>query len=732
MFRAVSTLSLFRVLVAALFLISLCEGQVTVGKISGTVTDQSGALMPGVIVTAIAQGTGVSTQAVTSENGGYVFPSLVAGTYTVTTGKTGFGTRREDGIVLDAASSRVVNFALSPGTVTETISVTATEAQVKTDSAEVSDTLDTRKLDQIAMNGRNYMELVNFLPGVAVGTLDPSSVGSSTIGSSINGSRTPSTGVSMDGVNTLLTDNNQGQIVVPNPDTIAEVKILTASYAAEYGGNLGAQITVVTKSGTKEFHGSLFEYLRNSDFDARSFFAATREPLHLNDFGGTFGGPIFVPHKLNADRNKFFFFGGIEDKYQHTETAAVSVIPTLLEREGNFTLSSIKPIDPLSGAPFPGAIIPVNRFSYNGPRMLAVYPVPNSNSPAGNFVLNPLSVSDPFEMQIKLDYILNDKTRITGSAAYDSFATWNNGGALGIAKPGSWGGQPGAFGGINATTTITPNLVNYASSNVAIDHSTHAIPSPELSRTALGIDFPELSPAPGITPQNSYGSAPKITMTGYTGYGNADPGLGKGTTSIQFSDDLTYVRGSHVFKFGAMVIRGRDNENTCGCSNENGTFAFSTAAAQTSKNVIADVLLGNFYEYTQDLYSEHSLTRSTTFETFAQDSWKVNGRFTVNYGVRYSLDRLPHSPEGNESIFDPALYNPAQAVTVSPTTGAIVAGSGNIYNGMSLREAPGPTFRTRTGYLTSRSLLASSIHCSMDSRQASGKPRRKILHRALE
>ncbi len=314
--------------------------------------------------------------------------------------------------------------------------------------------------------------------------------------------------------------------MVPNPDTIEEVKVVTASYAAEYGGNAGAMVTLITKSGTKQFHGSLFEYLRNDKFDARSFLATVKEPLHLNDFGATIGGPVYIPKKWNTDRNKLFFFGGFEQKYYHFQTAAVSLVPTALERVGNFTQSSVKPIDPTTNAPFPGAIVPPAAWSQNGPKQLAVYPLPNYTSAAGNFVRNPLTAQEPLEEQVKLDYLVTSNTRISTSAARETWYTWNDGGALGIQPNVNGGGsQPGWLTGLNATTTITPRLLNYASFNVATEHFQHAIPTPTLSRSALGITYPELSPV------NQYNTAPKIVLSGLTGYGPGDPGAGKGQIS---------------------------------------------------------------------------------------------------------------------------------------------------------------------------------------------------------
>jgi len=652
-----------------------------VGRIIGTVTDESGLAVPGAKVTLIQPTTGFSEQVLTSETGSYVFSSVAPGSYTITAEKAGFEKRQENGVVLDAASSRTVDLQMAVGSVAQTVTVTANEAEIKTDSGDVAGTIATRQITNIAMNGRNYFSLLNLLPGVTTSTTDPASVGVNLTGTYINGSRSPSTGVYIDGINNLSVDQNSYQLIVPNPDIIDQVKVNTASYTAEYGGNAGAMVIITSKSGSKQFHGSLFEYLRNNLTDAKSYLAQSKEPLHFNDFGATIGGPIFIPGRFNADKSKLFFFTSFEQKFYHYQTAAVSLIPTMLERQGNFSQSKVQPKDPTTGLPFLNAMVPQNRWSYNGPLLLAPFPQTNSTSAAGNYVRNPLTATDPLQETAKVDYLLSEKTRISGTAARESWFTFNNGGALGLTPNTNGGGsQPGWIAGINVTTTFSPTFLNYASVNAAAEHFVNNRPTATMSRSALGITFPELSPAS----LNIYNTAPTLTLSGYTSYRLGDPGAGKGQSSYDFHDDVTLVRGAHVLKAGAEFLRARDNENGCGCGNTNGNVTFNTSAAQSTGNVIADALLGNFYQYTQDEYGFFSWIRYSLYEFYAQDSWTINKHLHLDYGVRWSLDTPPYSPVGNESIFLPSLYTPANAVTVSPTTGTITPNSGNVYNGLAL------------------------------------------------
>jgi len=661
----------------SIFSTALCYGQINVGRITGTVTDQSGAVVPGVTVNAEEESSGVRSVAITGENGSYVFTSLTPGSYNLRVEREGFTGVRQTGIVLDAASSRTVNVVLNPGVVTESISVSAGAEQIKTDSGEVSSTLDNRKLDQIAMNGRNYYNLVRLLPGVTTNPTDPAAIGVNMTGTFINGSRNPSTGVFLDGVNNIANDQNSYQAVVPNPDTIAEIKVLTSSYTAEHGGNAGAMITIISKSGGKEFHGSLFEFFRHHKLDARSFLAAQREDLRLNDFGATFGGPVFIPRKFNPDRNKLFFFTSFEKKIYHFKTAAVSVVPTALERAGNFQGTRLgTPIDPSTGAPFPSAIVPATRWAPNGPRLIDIYPLPNSSSSAGNFVRNPLTALEPLTFQQKLDFVPSDKMRVTATYAMNTDFRWNDGGNLGITRSVLGTGQPGWIAGTNMTYMISPTLLNYISFGVNHQDFSFEPPVPSLDRKVSGLNYPLL---PGVNP---YNSRPRMNLAGLTGLSYAFPS--KGNTTFELRDDVTKVMGGHILKAGVMFSRSRDNENTTGFRNEGGTLTFNNSATSSARNPVADALLGNFFQYTQDQYSVFGWARFSTFEAYAQDSWTVNRRLHLDLGVRYSLAALPYTPVGNVSVFFPSIYDRNKAVTVDSRSGAIVAGSGDIYNGLAL------------------------------------------------
>src|SRR5712692_10368191 len=357
---------LSRTLLLIVVFVASLAAQSTVGSISGIVTDSSGAAVPGCLVSANNTQTGQKVSVRTQETGYYVFASLPTGVYALTAEKEGFRMSERSGVILDAASRRTADFALEVGAVTESVNVAAGVEQVQTSSGEIGRLINNQQLNEIALSGRNYSQLLRLIPGAVATNLDPFSLALSTTGQRINGVRSDSIYFTFDGIENMDNGGMINAAVNPNADTIAEVKILTSSYSAEFGGRSGALVNVVTKSGTKEFHGALFEFVRNDSFDARSFFARQVDPLRFNDFGYTLGGPVYVPHRFNTDRNKLFFFISQEWKYTHLGVVRLGIVPTALERTGDFRGSSLAaPRDPLNNQPFPDRVVPASRFSKN-------------------------------------------------------------------------------------------------------------------------------------------------------------------------------------------------------------------------------------------------------------------------------------------------------------------------------------------------------------------------------
>ena len=367
--RAVSTLA------SLVLLCGLAWGQSNVGELSGQVSDATGAAVPGCTVTATHTQTGLKRSVVTQDNGIFVFAALPEGKYDVVAQKQGFRSAEQTGVVLDAATRRSVDFRMEVGALTESVSVSAAVEQVQTASGDATRVISDRQLSQVALNGRNYSQLLRLIPGAVATTLDPFGLALSTTGQRINGIRSDSIVFNVDGAENMDNGGNSNAAVNPSADAIAEVKILTSGYSAEFGGRSGALINVITKSGTQKFHGTLFEFVRNDFFDARTFFARQVDPLRFNDFGYTLGGPVFIPKTWNTEKQKLFFFLSQEWKYSHIGSTRVNVVPTAAERSGDFRASTLAaPVDPSNNQPFPDRTIPAARFSRDGPRLLTPIP----------------------------------------------------------------------------------------------------------------------------------------------------------------------------------------------------------------------------------------------------------------------------------------------------------------------------------------------------------------------
>ncbi|HYO80905.1 MAG TPA: TonB-dependent receptor [Bryobacteraceae bacterium] len=649
--------------------------QINTGQIAGKVFDSTGAVVPGVSVTATNEGTGLAQSISTDANGNYSFPSLARGNYSVRSTKEGFRSAERSGVVVEAASRLGLDFTLEVGQVSEAVSVVAQAQQVQTSSGDLSTVVTERQLSQIALNGRNYTQLLRLIPGSATtGNLDAFGLGLSTTSQRVNGIRTNSLYFMVDGADNMDNGGNSNAIITPNVDTISEVRVLTSSYAAEFGGRSGGMVNVVTKSGTREFHGSAFEFVRNDVFDARSFFAQSKPPLRFNNFGWTLGGPVFWPGKFNSDRQKLFFFGGQEWKFNRQSTVQTSNVPTAAERQGDFRDSTLPaPQDPLTRQPFPDRIVPPSRWSRNGPALLKPYPLPNFAGPGGNYVATAANRTDTTENMIKLDYLPSANQQFMYRFTHQDWDIFNGfqGSSTGIVPGGR--PRPGWTTVLSHSYTVNPTTINYISLSVSANQIQGLPANDILRRDALGLSYPEIFAA------NNYQVGPSLNVAGFTGY-NVGDRIRNLNTTFQLRDDFSKVVGSHTLKFGAHYTRSRKDQNNSG-ANDNGTVTFNTSAAGSSRNVIADVLLGNFQNYTEGQVDTSWFARYDQFELYAQDSWRVSRKLTVELGLRYNLVFPLYSALGNFTTFDPARFRPEAAPSVNPGNGALDT-PGDPWNGL--------------------------------------------------
>src|SRR5690242_9848247 len=375
--------------------------QTTTAAVLGIVRDQTGAAVPGVEVTAQNVATSQSRRAVSDDTGSYLIPNLPVGEYTVTALKQGFRKFVQNGVTLVVNQNARVDIALSLGDASQSVTVTSESTGVETRSTTVGELVDRKRIQELPLNGRNAMALALVVPGV-ISVTAPTIVSQSRSGPTITvaGGRNTQNEFRLDGIsNKNLTQNTA--LNFPSPDALQEFTIMTSNYSAEYGRNSGGVIVAVTKAGTNSLHATLWEYVRNTDLNARNFFSTTKPTLVQNQYGFTAGGPVI--------RNKLFFFGSFQGTdVRQTSLLATARPPTAAERQGDFSNSSVNPNDPLTGQKFPNNMIPVSRFDPTSIAVMNKY-MPLANTADGRWVfLNPQPSTDNQYLG-RVDYLISRK-----------------------------------------------------------------------------------------------------------------------------------------------------------------------------------------------------------------------------------------------------------------------------------------------------------------------------------
>jgi hypothetical protein len=660
------------------------SAQTTTARISGTVTDTSGGVLPGVSVTATNTGTALTRTTTTDAAGAYVFVDLPIGTYTVKTELAGFKSGVKTGYTLNADARITVDFKLEVGSVSESVEVTAAGEMVNTTSGEVARVVDSEQVKNLALNGRNYMQLATLVPGTPV--LDTNALDIMTglgINTSVNGSRTNASLLTVDGGFNMDSGSNNSQISNVGIDFINQVKIQTSNFSSEYGRNSGASINVVTKSGTNDFHGSAFEYARNDKLDANNFFAKQKgvpnAKLRYNDPGWSFGGP--------AMRNKLFFFGGEEWKRIRRDTSPTfRTMPTTAEERGDFSGISAIIKDPLTGQPFPGNIIPANRITADGRAIADVYAamakraVSYTDSPISNNALfqNP----NPFNFRedvVRLDWQQSNRQRYTLRIISDNYDLTDPGGTFinsQLPTVPTERKRPGRNIQVSHAWTLSSTLVNEAKANAAWNGQRIPPVGDTWKRDTYGFAYPQLYTNGGRFET----SIPNTSISGFASFQGASASLLSPTTDIAFNDSLSWLKGPHTAKFGVLIVRNRKDQN--GRSPYAGSVSFATAGnANTTGNAFADALLGNFRTYSEAQSDPIGFFRFWQDEAFASDTWRLSRKMSLEYGVRFQYHIPTYTQANNMASFDPAQYDPSKAVTVL-NNGTILANSGNPFDGM--------------------------------------------------
>lgn len=697
-------------ILAMLFVAYAAKAQDT-GYISGTVTDKTGAVVAGAEVVVASAGGSATHSTTTNADGAYVVAGLPGGSYNIVVTAKGFSKYSAKNVVLDVAQKIRVDIQLSVGAVTEEVVVTGESvAQVETQSSDLTSTITSKQIDNLVLNGRNFTQLVNLAPGVVSQTgQDDAKVGVyGNVAYSMNGGRTEYNNWELDGGDNMDNGSNSTLNVYPNPEAIAEFKVLTSNYGAQYGRNGSGTVEVETKSGTSSFHGSAFEYLRNEFFNARSWEegadpTAPKAPYKKHDFGYTIGGPVYIPNHYNTDKKKTFFFFSEEwrrEKNPHT-TGAVNV-PSDPERAGNFsdlcspTAGVIDkknfpdcPVNPATGLRFAGDTVTIDPV---GQGLLSLIPKAeaglfNNGFPA---VVQTVSLPETWrEELIRVDHNINDNYRLTFRYIHDSWQTqtenplWGNGTSFEDINTEFVG--PGTSFVARLNANITPTLLNEFVASYTADHIfLTAINNPPLpAGFPMGVLFKNGQggklPAISLGNNVAYGGGFSAD-TGYFPWNNANP-------VYTYRDNLTKIIGTHTLQFGFYAAFAQKNEQNSPYIQGILTFDSSNKSIPSTGNAFADLLTGRVAQFSQVNLQAKYYNRYRIVEPYFQDDWRVTPRLTLNLGLRLSLygtyrERYRHAFSFSPSAFVNGGSPAIDDGSVTGQEGAFIPGAGNPFNGI--------------------------------------------------
>jgi hypothetical protein len=674
----------------------------TSGEITGLVTDPSGAAVSGATVTVTNKATGATRRATTNTEGLYAFPSLLPGMYELKVEAAGFKTAQLGNITLEVQQTARRDIAMEIGAVGETVTVTSEGALINAENATVGTVIENKRIVDLPLNGRNFLQLVATAPNVSFGFNNAGQAGSRQGGTraaqniSVAGQRSYFNRFTIDGVeNTDVNFNTP--VVLPSIDALQEFKVQTGIYPAEFG-RATTQINVSTKSGTREYHGVLFEFLRNNALDAQIYdFTGTRpkgtktQPFKWNQYGFTLGGPVWLPKKLFGpigydNRERVFFMTNFEGFRERRTGLGRYNLPPTAWRSGNFSQLANPIFDPLTRTQFPGNIIPQNRIHPTSLKLLEFYPAPT---------LNPNALGLNHE-QPQGNLIDKDQLIARGDFIESSASSW--------AGRYSWGDEvqlsPGLkLNGTKLLTTVRQVMVS----------NTRTFGGNKVNEARFGYNsffnslgrelansrdvVAELNiPGVSLGPPISWG-IPSIAISGFSGFGDDSEGpYVNNNKTFQAVDNFSWTLGSHTVKFGGELRW--DQYNQVGNQFARGAFLFepnvtSNLGASGTGNSFADFLLG----YCKRCEASVSLA-VIEFRAFSQyfyfdDSWKITPRLTLNFGLRYEYTPPWLDKTGRlVNIHVPFADNTPNVQDLNRHPTFIRMGSGDFYEGLALRFNP--------------------------------------------
>ena len=714
------------------------------GAITGTVHDSSGAVVPGATVQIKSAAGGNDRTLTTNSDGDYLAAGLPGGNYDITVSASGFKTFKAKGVALRVAQKARVDATLSVGQIATEVVVQGEQLnQVETQSSELAGTVTGKQMTQLELNGRNYTQLVSLTPGTTnqSGTDEPGT-GAATVAYSVNGGRTEYNNWEVDGANNLDDGSNTTMITYPSIDAIAEFRVLTSNYGAQYGKDGSGTVEVETKSGTSSFHGDVYEFNRNNAYNATQEFLSSVPEYKKNDYGFTLGGPIYIPGHYNSDKTKTFFFWSEEWRKDIVPgTSFNTIVPSLAERgcpgaSANCTPGSFgdfSELCPAAGTPylqtsnpafpnapvfpdcpssspagttgllstFPGNQVPIDPLAVP---LLAMISLPNQiDAPSAldsaglsRFVSSPAQATDWHEDLIRVDQNFSSRVHLALRYIHDSWnqvtatPTWTNGSSFPTIQNNF--NQPSTSMVARLTATASPTLLNEFVFAYSVNHL--VFKNLGAWQRPAGYDI-------GLF-QNGFGGGklPGIQLNGGVLGGIAQDagwvpnGPVNSNPIYTYRDNVSKIIGKHNLQFGGYFLASEKNELPQFEPSVNGFLTYDTASAVTTGNSFADLLSGRISTFQQGSLQPKYYLRHKIFEPYLQDDWHATSKLTLNLGLRISMFGTSRDAKLQAFNFDPTKY--VQGATSINSDGSV---GGNPFNGLVQCGRGGVPIGCYTGHL---------------------------------
>lgn len=631
--------------------------QTASGVITGVVTDASGAVVGGAKITLRDQETNQTREQVANSAGIYEFRVLPRGLYTLQAELPGFKKGEVKGVQLTVAQTLQLDIQLELGQVSDSVTVEATAGQLQASEASLAQVIDEKRVRELPLNGRNFMQLAFLSSGIITAGRASATQRQANYGPafSAGGQRDNTSTVLVDGIEISGMELNNYPYAIPSLESVGEFRVLTSGASAEFGGNSGAFVNVVTRRGSNEVHGSLFEFLRNNKMDARNFFDVTGRsaPNKRNQFGFLLSGPIYIP-KLYNGRNRTFFMFSWEWQRQRNGATSTALVPTAQERAGDFSGTSTVIVDPFTKIPFPNNQIPQSRINPVGRGLLNLYPVSNNADPARNFVNAPLRKFDFTVPSFRIDHKISNRNNLFWRTTINQPDDIGPGQALTQAfKYDAVQSERHVQYTLGDTHIFSPAIVNEINGGfVRMNRIRNSADSFQRNWVEeLGIK--------GIPTQPLTYGAPAVTISGHpqAGFSTNNAFFQWITQSAQLVDNLSVVTGHHTVKVGGSFQKKQLNSTQWGAPNGNYTFTgvYSSpppVGTPTRQAAIADALLGYPATYSVQTTPYEQRLRYSNAGFYIQDDWRATSNLILNLGLRWEYFGKPYDLFDRIASFD--------------------------------------------------------------------------------